>query len=109
VALADAVGVGLALGRLQAALGDLGDAGVVFADEEGVHSVYGVPGMLRPYLDEHVPVIGELPHRLGVARQERRRSTEESLLPGYRRDVVADGDAREQIYGPRDHARGEES
>lgn len=58
MALADAVGVGLALGRLQTALGDLGDAGVVFADEEGVPSVHGVPGMHGPHLDEHVPVVG---------------------------------------------------
>src|SRR5205823_5267623 len=94
--LAYAVGVGLAFGRLQAPLGDLGDAGVEVADEEGVH---GVPGMFGPHVDVHVPMVGELPHRLRVVGQERRRGAEESLVPGHRRGVITDGDAREQIYG----------
>ena len=55
---ADAVGVGLALGRLQAALGDLGDAGIEVVDEGGAH---GVPGMLGPHPDEHVPVARRAP------------------------------------------------
>lgn len=55
--------------------------------------------MLGPHLDEQVPVVGELPHRLGVVGQERRRSAEEPLVPGRRRGVVADRDTREQIHG----------
>jgi hypothetical protein len=46
-----------------------------------------------------MPVLGDLPHRLGVVRQERRWGAEEPLVPGHRRGVVADGDPREQIYG----------
>ena len=76
---ADAVSVGLALGRLQAALGDLGDA----ASKSSTKRVRdGVPGMLGRHPDEHVPVAGELPHRLGVVRKERRRSAEKP--PGRR-------------------------
>src|SRR5437868_1773818 len=42
--LADTGGIGLALGRLQASLEDLRDAGVEMADEQGVN---GVTGMFR--------------------------------------------------------------
>jgi hypothetical protein len=85
----------VAVGRLQAALGDLGDASIEIADEEGMH---GVPGMPGPHHDVHVPVVGKLPYRLGVVRQERRRAAEEPLVPGRCRRLVADGDARKQIY-----------
>jgi hypothetical protein len=57
--------------------------------------------MLPPHLDEHEPVIGELPHRFGVVGQERRGGAEKSLVPGHRRGVVTDGDAREQVDGHR--------
>jgi hypothetical protein len=50
VAFADAAVVGIELGRFQAPLGDLGDAGVEVADEDGVH---GVPGMFGPHLATH--------------------------------------------------------
>jgi hypothetical protein len=36
---------------------------VEVADEHGVR---GVAGMLGPHVDEQVPVLGELPHRLGL-------------------------------------------
>lgn len=61
--------------------------------------MHGVPGMLGPRLDVHVPVADEVPDRLGVVGQERRRGAEEPLPPGRCRGVVAGGGCPEPIHG----------
>ena len=70
--------------------------GVVVADHD---RVLAVPGVLGPHFDVDEPVLGELPHRLDVVGQHRRRAAEEPLVPGRRYRAVADGDAREQVDG----------
>ena len=94
--LAHAVGVRLLLGGLEAAPGDLREPGVVVLEEQGVQRVAGVLGPLH---DVDEAVLGEFPHGLRVVREERRRRPEQLLVPGQRRRVVLDGDAREEVEG----------
>jgi len=42
-------------------------------------------------------MLGELPDRLGVMREEGRLGPEELFVPGPRRGVVADWDYREKV------------
>jgi hypothetical protein len=51
--------------------------------------VHGVPGMLGPYFDEQIPVLGELPDRLDIVGQERWRSSQEPLIPSRSYQAVA--------------------
>ena len=73
---------------------ELADERVEVIDEDEMPSVAGVLGTL---LDEDVPVLAELPHRLGIVGEEGRRRAEEPLVPVHRRPQVRDGDSREQI------------
>jgi hypothetical protein len=61
----DAVVVGVALRRLYAALRNPGDPFVEVVDEDRHDRVTSVLGL---QLDVDRPVLGELPHRLGVVR-----------------------------------------
>ena len=73
-----------------------GDAGVEVADEDGVH---GVPGMVGPHLDEQRTGARRVPTPPRCRSAGTTAGAEESLVPGRRGGVVANGDAREQIYG----------
>ena len=98
--LADAVRLGFPLRGGEPPLGDPRDERVEVVDEDDVP---GVPGVLGPLLDEDEPVLGELPHGLGVRWDERRRRAEEPFVPPQGRRVVGDPDSRNMIDG---HARG---
>jgi hypothetical protein len=51
-------------------------------------------------VDVQVPVLAELPDRLGRVRQERGLAPEQPLVPGARRLEVADAVSGEQIHAP---------
>jgi len=61
--LAHLLRVGLPLHRLDTTLGDLSDEGVEGVNEEGLHGVASVFGVL---LDDQLPTLGKLPHRFCV-------------------------------------------
>jgi hypothetical protein len=56
-------------------------------------------GVLGLHLDEHEPVLGELPHRLGVVRQEAGSRSQQPLVPGQCPAVVGDRDPGEEVDG----------
>ncbi len=62
-----------------------------------------VAGMLGPLLDEVEPVLGRLPHGLGVVWDEPRRRAEVPFVLLHSHRVAGDRDYRIQING---HARG---
>src|SRR5215475_4510751 len=101
--LAHAIRVRLPLRRLQPSPSHLGHQGVEVIDDDGVH---GVAGVLGPLDDVHRPVLGQLPHGLGVVGEERGRGAEQPLVPGQRRRIVVDGYAREQVDGHAEMLRG---
>src|SRR3954453_6347382 len=76
--LGHAVVVRLALGGLDAPPGDLGDPVVEIVDEREHQGVPRPFGLLH---DVDVPVLGHLPYGLGVVRQERGLTAEETLVP----------------------------
>src|SRR4051812_25874360 len=90
--LADAVGVRLALGRLEPACADLRDALVEVVDEHRDEPGAGAAGIL---LDVHRPAVGERPDDLGRVREERGLA-EEPLVPRTCGREVADADPGEQ-------------
>src|SRR4051795_2406412 len=94
--LADAVRVGLPLGGLQSPFRYPDHPGVEVVDEDGVH---GMAGMLGPPFDVYEPVFGELPHGLGVVREERWRGAEQPFVPDQCRGVVADRYSCEEVDG----------
>lgn len=63
-------------------------------DEDGVHHMPGVLGLLH---DVQEPVVGKLPHRLRGVRQEARLRSEEALVPPQGFVEVAHRNAREQV------------
>lgn len=97
--LPDAVRVGFLLYGDESTLCNARDNRVEVVDKD---EVPGVSSVLGPLLNEDEPVLGELPHGLGVIGDERRRRAEESLIPPQGDRVVADRDPGEQITG---HAR----
>ena len=65
--LADAIRIGFPIRWAQASLGELGDEPVDIVHKDQVPDVSGV---LRSLLDEHEPVLGKLPHGLGIVGHE---------------------------------------
>jgi hypothetical protein len=69
---------------------------IIFIHQNRVRRVSGV---LRALHDVHRSVLRQLPDRLCLVGLERRRSTEELLVPWHRGGVITDRDSGEQHGG----------
>ena len=57
-----------------------------------------MPRVVGPAFDVDEAVLGHLPHRLDVVREEGRRAAEQPLVPLQRRREVPDRDSREEVH-----------
>lgn len=94
--LAHSVRVGLPLRGIESSVGYLCDERIEVIDEERVHGVASVVGLLHLH-DVQVPVLRKLPYGLCVVWKECGRPAQQLLVSFQCRRVVSNGDSSKQV------------